>query len=524
MSSANGDRAGGLVAQPAVNPSRVLAHHADRRGHALALAGNGSRLTWAELHERVGRTAGALAAAGARRGDVVGVLLHNDIRFVELMYACAHIGAVLMPLNWRLAGPELNYIVTHARTRLLISEPELADLVEAAGPLCCDTVIGVLPHEGWTDLDALAAASPPIEAPVEVAGDDMARLMYTSGTTSRPKGVMITFANLEAKNLAHTVEFGFTAAHRNLVCGPLYHVGGLDMVTTSMLQVGGESHVLRRFDPAEALASIERLRITHVWMAPVMINAILADPSLGERDLSSVLLLSDGGEKMPLPLIERVLAAFPNAWFADGYGMTETVSGDTFLDKRLTTHKLGSVGRPVCNAEVRIVDEDDRPVPPNTRGEIVMRGPKVCKGYIYDEEATAIALRGGWLHTGDIGMLDDDGYLFILDRLKDMILSGGENIASSEVERVLYEHPDVSEVAVVGRPDERWLEVPVAYLVMRGAAARPSPEELTAFCRERLSGFKVPKGFRFVDALPRNPSGKVLKRELREREQAEVEA
>ncbi len=193
----------------------------------------------------------------------------------------------------------------------------------------------------------------------------MARLMYTSGTTSRPKGVMITFSNLEAKNLAHTVEFGFTAAHRNLVCGPLYHVGGLDMVTTSMLQVGGESHVLRRFDAAEALESIERLRITHVWMAPVMINTILADPSLGERDLSSVQLLSDGGEKMPLPLIERVLAAFPNAWFADGYGMTETVSGDTFLDKRLTTHKLGSVGRPVCNAEVRIVDEDDRPVPPN---------------------------------------------------------------------------------------------------------------------------------------------------------------
>jgi acyl-CoA synthetase (AMP-forming)/AMP-acid ligase II len=502
------------------NPSRVLAHHADRRGDALAVECDGRSWTWAALHERVRVTAGALTGVGAERGDVVGVLLHNDLEFIELMYACAHIGAVFMPLNWRLAGPELNYIVNHARTKLLVTEPELAELVEKAGDLCCDAVIGVAPHGDWLELAKLRDAAERVADPVDVESEDLARLMYTSGTTSRPKGVMISFGNLEAKNIAHIVEFGFTADHRNLVCGPLYHVGGLDMVTTSMLQVGGATYLLRRFEAEKALGAIERFMITHLWMAPVMINSVVDHPSLPERDLSSVLLLSDGGEKMPLPLIQRVLEAFPNAWFADGYGMTETVSGDTFLDKRRTTNKLGSVGRPVCNAEVRVVDEDDRPVPPGTPGEIVMRGPKVCKGYLHDEEATATALRGGWLHTGDVGILDEDGYLFIVDRLKDMIISGGENISSSEVERALYEHPAISEVAVVARPDERWNETPVAYVVARGTP--PDSDELTSFCRERLSGYKVPKGFRFVQALPRNPSGKVLKRELRELEQADA--
>ena len=336
--------------------------------------------------------------------------------------------------------------------------------------------------------------------------------MYTSGTTGRPKGVMLTHANLAWKNLAHIVEFDYTSADLGLACGPLYHVGALDLTTTTLEALGARSHVLRRFDAGAVLDAIERHRVTDVWLAPVMIHALLGHPELGDRDLSSVRLIIDGGEKLPLPLIERVLAAFPNAWFADAYGMTETVGGDTVLDKGRVRAKLGSVGRPVLQTQIRTVRPDGSDCDPGEPGEVLMRGPKVCKGYWRDEAATARAIQDGWLHTGDLGLLDEDGFLFIVDRVKDVIISGGENIASSEVERVLYEHPDVSEAAVVARPDERWNEVPVAFCVLREGAGA---DGLEAHCRAALASFKVPRAFHVVDALPRNPSGKVLKRELR---------
>jgi acyl-CoA synthetase (AMP-forming)/AMP-acid ligase II len=247
-----------------------------------------------------------------------------------------------------------------------------------------------------------------------------------------------------------------------------------------------------------------------------MVNAIMALPDVEQRDLSSVRLIINGGEKMPIPLIERLQRTFPSAWFADAYGLTETVSGDTFLDRDSVITKLGSVGRPCLFLELDIWDDDGRSVAPGERGEVVVRGPKVFKGYWRDPDATAAAFAGGWFHTGDIGVRDDDGYLWIVDRLKDMILSGGENIAGSEVERVLYEHAAVLEVAVVGRPDERWGEVPVAFVALRDDTSATA-DELIDHCRGQLARFKVPKDVVFVDALPRNPSGKVLKRDLRSR-------
>ena len=264
--------------------------------------------------------------------------------------------------------------------------------------------------------------------------------MYTSGTTGRPKGVMITHANLAWKNLAHIIEFGFTSADLGLACGPLYHVGALDLTTTSLIAAGATMIIHRSFDAAAVVDELERSRVTTVWLAPAMVNAIMALPDVEERDLSSVRLIINGGEKMPIPLIERIQRTFPSAWFADAYGLTETVSGDTFLDRDSIVTKLGSVGRPCLYLELDIWDEQGRSVPPGERGEIVLRGPKVFKGYWRDPDATAAAFAGGWFHTGDIGVRDEDGYLFIVDRLKDMIVSGGENIAGSEVERVLYEH------------------------------------------------------------------------------------
>ncbi len=347
------------------------------------------------------------------------------------------------------------------------------------------------------------------------AADDLHRLMYTSGTTGRPKGVMITHANLAWKNLAHIVEFGFTDADLGLACGPLYHVGALDLTTTSLIAAGATTIIHRTFDAAAVVDELERSRVTTVWLAPAMVNAIMALPGIEQRDLSSVRLVINGGEKMPIPLIERIQRTFPSAWFADAYGLTETVSGDTFLDRESIVTKLGSVGRPCLYLELDIWDDQQRSAPAGERGEIVMRGPKVFKGYWRDPEATATAFAGGWFHTGDVGVRDDDGYLFIVDRLKDMIVSGGENIAGSEVERVLYEHDSVLEVAVVGRPDERWGEVPVAHVVLRPGATATA-ETLIEHCGSRLARYKVPKEITFLDALPRNPSGKVLKRELRD--------
>jgi acyl-CoA synthetase (AMP-forming)/AMP-acid ligase II len=293
-------------------------------------------------------------------------------------------------------------------------------------------------------------------------------------------------------------------------------VGALDLVTTTMIAVGATTIVHTTFDAQQVVDEIERSRVTTIWAAPAMVRAVLDVPGIESRDLSSVKVIIAGGEKMPIPTIERIRTTFPSAWFADAYGLTETVSGDTFLDREHVVSKLGSCGRPCQYLELEIWDDEDRPVPAGERGEVVLRGPKVFAGYWRDPDATAAAFRGGWFHTGDIGVLDDDGFLSIVDRLKDMIVSGGENIASSEVERVLYEHDAVVEAAVVGRPDERWGEVPVAFVAV-GDVDAVSGDELLEHCKNQLAKFKVPKDVVFVDALPRNPSGKVLKRERRDR-------
>jgi fatty-acyl-CoA synthase len=506
-----------------VTLSRIIEHHADRFPERPALGLGGTSVTYAELMQRTHRTAGALRAAGASQGEVVAILLYNRLEFFDLLLGAAHLGSIFMPLNWRLAPPELAYILDHAGARLLVSEPELEPTIEPVrDTLSCARFLRVGGGDGggWESFEKLRDNADPVTHAAETTGDDIQRLMYTSGTAARPKGVIVTHANLDAKNAAHVVELGLSGSDRGLAAGPLYHVGALDLTATTLLYVGGTTYILPRFDATAVLDAIERHAVTTLWLAPAMVNALLAEPSLPSRDLGSVRILIDGGEKMPLPLIERVLAAFPNAWFADAYGLTETVSGDTFLDKRKVREKLGSVGKPVINLEVRVLNDSGRTLPAGQEGEIVLRGPKVSKGYWRDPHATELAFHEGWFHTGDVGMIDGDGYLYIVDRLKDVIITGGENVSSLEVERALYEHPAMVEAAVVSGPDDRWGEVPVAYVVL-SADAGVTEDELAEFCRARLARFKVPKVFRLVDVLPRNPSGKVLKRDLRERERLE---
>jgi O-succinylbenzoate-CoA ligase len=466
---------------------------------------------------RASALATGLYEKGVRPGQVVGLLAYNSPEFLETVFAANYLGAIVMPINWRLAAPEVAYILEHSEARVLVCDEALVDLADDAtkdldaGLL--KVSIGTQAPRAWITIARLRSSASPVDR-IPTEADDTHRLMYTSGTTGRPKGVMITHANLAWKNLAHLIEFGFNQDDLGLACGPLYHVGALDLTTTTLIAAGATTIVHRAFDAAAVVDEIERSRVTAVWLAPAMVNAIMALPDIESRDLASVRVIINGGEKMPIPLIERIQRTFPSAWFADAYGLTETVSGDTFLDRDNLITKLGSVGRPSVYVELEVWDEEGRPVAASERGEIVLRGPKVFKGYWRDPEATARAFAGGWFHTGDIGIVDEDGYLFIVDRLKDMIVSGGENIAGSEVERVLYEHDAVLEAAVVGRQDEKWGEVPVAFVVLR-AGQSASAEELIAHCTSRLAKYKVPKDVTFLEALPRNPSGKVLKRELR---------
>ncbi len=505
--------------QADVNWCAVLAHHATRTPDRAITIFEGETTTYRQMADRVAALAAGLRARGVGRGDVVGLLSYNCPEFLETLFAANHLGAIAMPVNWRLAAPEVRYILEHSEARALVCDAALIELADEATKGMEATLLRACVADpapaGWTALAELRADPGDRDlAPARVGGDDVHRLMYTSGTTGHPKGVMLTHANLAWKNLAHIVEFGFTAADLGLACGPLYHVGALDLTTTSLIAAGATTILHRTFDAAAVVDELERSRVTTVWLAPAMVNAIMALPGVEQRDLSSVRGIINGGEKMPIPLIERIQRTFPSAWFADAYGLTETVSGDTFLDRDSIITKLGSVGRPCLHLEVDIWDDQGRSVPAGERGEIVLRGPKVFKGYWRDPEATAKAFAGGWFHTGDIGVRDEDGYLFIVDRLKDMIISGGENIAGSEVERVLYEHEAVLEAAVVGRPDDRWGEVPVAF-VARRPGATVGADDLIEHCRARLAKFKVPKAVTFIDALPRNPSGKVLKRELR---------
>lgn len=502
-----------------MNWSYVLERNAEAFPDKEAILFRDRRLTYSELEKRVDALAYGLQNLGIKQGDVVAILLYNCSEYMEITFAVNKLGAIWLPLNYRLAGEELTYILTHSEAKILISETEFDpvigrirnDIPGVKQFLC----LGKKVAPGWESYDFLVEANLGANVPHAMVDlEDLHRLMYTSGTTAHPKGVMITYGNLYWKNVAHILTFDIKPEDKTLVVGPLYHVGAMDLPGTGTLYAGGSLVILRSFDPIPVLETIQKEKITNTWLAPTMVNMLFQEPTFDRYDVSSMRFIIDGGEKMPLPLIKQIKEKFSKAWFADAYGLTETVSGDTFLSKDKIIEKIGSVGKPVIQLRVRIVDDEGRDVSPGTLGEIVLRGPKVFKGYWKNPGATAEALKRGWFHTGDIGYLDEEGYLYIVDRKKDIIISGGENIASLEVERVIYEIHRVLEVAVVGIPHPRWQEVPKAYVVVK-KGEQLTAEEVLDHCSKKLAKFKVPKEIEFIDMLPRNPSGKVLKRELR---------
>jgi O-succinylbenzoate-CoA ligase len=503
-----------------LNLAAVLDHHVRRYPDKVVITHGDRRVTNRELYARVNSLAAGLQNAGVRPGDIVALLLTNCPEFIESLLAVNRIGAALLPLNVRLSAAEWQYNLEHSQAAAIISEPEFQSKIDNIVPslpnLATRVLLGTESREPWLALEQLIADNKGIVLPAAaVAENHLHRLVYTSGTTSRPKGVPLTHGNVHWKTLSHLVEFGITGEDVALVCGPLYHVGGLDIPALTVWYAGGSLVIMRKFDAVELVATIERERPTQMWLATAMLNMLLQLPDVAERDLSSLRLVIFGGERTPKAMIDRCLSAIPNAWISDGYGSTETCSGDAFNDAAHALSKAGSVGRPVLHLDLKIVDDNGSEVAIGKTGEVAIRGPKVFSGYWRDEAATAKVFRDGWFLTGDIGRLDEDGYLYIEDRKKDMIISGGENISSSEVERVLYEHPHVLEAAVVAMQHTRWGEVPKAFVVLKVKNSLDTAV-LREFCAQRLAKFKIPQEIVFVEALPRTASGKVLKRVLRD--------
>lgn len=502
-----------------INFSAIIRNHSENQPDREAIAYQGKRFTYREFNNRIDLLAKSLNDIGLSRADRVALLLYNCPEFLEICLAANRAGLIFLPINYRLASEEVEYILRDSQAGAIFTEQEFVATIEAMKPrlpnLKCTITLEQPARSSWMTYDSLIApGGRAIMRDTEVDLEDLHRLMYTSGTTADPKGVMITYNNLYWKNFGQISELGISKDDVGLVAGPLYHVGGLDLSAIHILHMGGRLVILRKFETKSVLEAIERERITLTWLAPTMVNMILNEPRSSGFRLDSVRVIINGGEKMPESLVQKLLNTFPNAWFADAYGLTETVSGDTFLDKQSTIRKLGSVGKPILGLDLKIVDDNGNEVQRGQEGEIALRGPKVFKGYWNNPKATEEAFRDGWFLTGDIGKLDEEGYLYIIDRKKDMIISGGENISSLHVERVLYAHPKVLEAAVIGVPDKNWGQVPLAYVVLkRNETAQP--EDILNFCEGKLAKFAVPKHLRFVETLPRNPSGKVLKKELR---------
>ena len=492
-----------------VNLSAFIRFHALRTPEQVALIYGDMRITYAEFSERILRLAGFMRSRGIGEDDTVAVVMKNSPAFLEAAFAASHLGAVFLPVNFRLAREEVAYITGDGGARLVLADQELAAAVEGlSGVVLLDSV-------AQADSRTLSDASAALPPPAPRGTQDLFRLLYTSGTTDHPKGAMHSYENFYWRCMDHVIALGLSAANRLLVAGPLYHVGAFDLPGVAVLWVGGAFCVIRDFDPETVLAAIEREQLTCAWLAPVMLGQILTCPERERFDLTSVAWVIGGGERTPEPRIHEFGTLFPSARYIDGYGLTESCGGDTLMEAGREIERIGSTGRALAHVEVEIRGEDDAVLLPGEDGEIVLRGPKITRSYWNDPDKTAQTIKNGWLHTGDVGHLDDDGFLFLTDRKKDMILSGGENIASSEVERVIDLMPEVAEVAVIGLPDEEWGEMPVAVAVLADGTALDH-ETLAGHCRKHLAGFKVPRRLILRATLPRNPSGKVLKRVLRD--------
>ena len=517
------DADGAFLEQPYVarrqNWVNQLERHAYMQPGATALRFLGNTVTWAELRDRVAALAGALGRRGVGPGDRVMVLMLNRTEFVESVLAANMIGAIAVPINFRLTPPEIAFLVDDCQARVMITESVLAPV--AAGVRNLTSVLGSIVVAGDSGEDGLLAYEDLVNEPgdparaTDVPNESPALIMYTSGTTGRPKGAVLTHANLTGQTMANLYTHGVAANDVGFIGVPFFHIAGIGNLLTGLLMgLPTVIHPLGAFDPGHLLDVLAAEKVTGIFLVPAQWQAVCSAQQANPRDVR-LRVISWGAAPASDTLLRQMSETFPGSQILAAFGQTEMSPVTCMLLGEDAIRKLGSVGKVIPTVAARVVDEEMNDVPVGEVGEIVYRAPTLMSGYWNNPEATAEAFAGGWFHSGDLVRTDDEGYVWVVDRKKDMIISGGENIYCAEVENVLASHPEIVEVAVIGRPHEKWGEVPIAVAAVTQSVLRI--EDLDEFLGERLARYKHPKGLEIVDALPRNPAGKVLKTELRMR-------
>jgi fatty-acyl-CoA synthase len=501
--------------------SDLLRRSAARHPDKLAVVAGDRRATYAAFDAAVDSCAAVLADRGLTKGDRLALLCHNSWEFAVLAFATARLGVVLVPVNFMLGGDEVAFILQHSGATGMVAEDALVATADKAiataglegGVRGLVRLGGVDVGEGWEDVGEWmhGDATPP---EVAVADDDPLRLMYTSGTESRPKGVMLSSRSLIAQYVSCIVDGGMGSDDVEVHALPMYHCAQLDCFLSVDVYLGATSVILPSPDPAGILAAVEREKATKLFCPPTVWISLLRHPDFDTRDLSSLRKGYYGASAMPVEVLKELQRRLPEVQLWNFYGQTEMAPLATILRPEEQLPMAGSAGRASINCETRVVDDDDRPVPSGQVGEIVHRSPHAALGYYNDEAKTAEAFRNGWFHSGDLGVIDERGYLSVVDRKKDMIKSGGENVASREVEEAIYAMDGVAEVEVFGIRHPKWIEAVTAVVVPKSGAS-VTVEQVQAHARESLAPFKRPKYVVIADSLPKNPSGKILKKDLR---------
>ena len=499
----------------------LLRRTAIRLPNKLAIHCGDTRWTYAEFDALVTRLAAGLAQRGIAHGDKVAVLARNSHGFAAMRFALARLGAVLVPINFMLKADEVAYILRHAGARTLATDSGLAELARAAAKLGTQVQDFIwLPSEdpsepvaGMASFDELAACSAPLpDTPLQ--STDLAQIVYTSGTESSPKGAMLTHDAVLWQYVSCCLNAEIAERDVLLHALPLYHCAQLDVFFGPAVYIGATSHITAKPTPDNLLPMMARHGISSFFAPPTVWIALLRSPLLDQTDLSRLAKGYYGASIMPVEVMKEIARRLPAVRLWNLYGQTEIAPLATLLGPEDQLRKPGSAGRPVLNVETRVVDDQMRDVAVGEVGEIVHRSPHLMQGYFHDDERSAAAFEGGWFHSGDLGTIDAEGYISVVDRKKDMIKSGGENVASREVEEMIYRLPQVSEVAVIGLPDPKWIEAVTAVVVVKQGQAL-TEQQVIEHCAAHMAHFKAPKRVVFVDALPKNPSGKLLKRELR---------